>query len=169
MSYELSLMDVTVRLGVAFFCGLVLGLDREMKHKNVGVRPFLLVALGSAAFSILIIEVVHYYAQTYPDINPDPSRIIQGIITGIGFLGGGAIMQSKGQVTGAATGAGIWLCGAIGVACGYGFHWHALIITGYAFAILCIIGVLRARCRDDLEEDDGDIANKNNNETSSDG
>ena len=149
----LSPQEVAVRLGVAAFCGLLIGLDREIKYKSVGVRTFLLVCLGSAGFTMMVIDIVNYYATLYNDISPDPTRIVQGIVTGIGFLGGGAILQSKGHVTGAATGASIWVAGAVGVACGYGFYWNALILTAYAFVVLVIIGYLRARYRDDMESD----------------
>ncbi len=151
--------EIMLRLGIAVFCGLFVGLDREIKHKNVGVRTYLLVCLGAAGFSLMTLEMTHFYTTIYKTINPDPTRVIQGVVTGIGFLGGGAILQAKGHVTGVATGASIWVCGAIGVACGYGFYWHAVIMAGYAFFILAIVGWLRVKCRGDLESDEGDVAN----------
>nr|CAA6829080.1 MAG: Protein MgtC [uncultured Thiotrichaceae bacterium] len=164
MSYALSPEEVALRLGVAVLCGLFIGLDREVKRKSVGVRTFLLVCLGAAGFTITVIEVTHYYIVVYEDINPDPTRIVQGIVTGIGFLGGGAILQSNGHITGAATGASIWVSGCIGVACGYGFYWHALIFTAYAFAVLVIAGYLRAKLRDDIKDDTGNVINTDTTE-----
>ena len=159
MEFALSPQELFLRFGAAMLCGLLIGLDREMKHKTVGVRAYLLVCLGAAGFATIVIEMTHYYIQTYDDVGPDPTRVLQGIVTGIGFLGGGAIMQAKGQITGVATGASIWVCGAIGVACGFGFYLHAVILTGYAFIVLSIIGVIRAKCRDDIESDQGDTPN----------
>lgn len=164
MNYALPLEEVALRLGVAVLCGLFLGMDREIKRKSVGVRPFLLVCLGSAGFTITVIEISHYYITVYENIAPDPTRIVQGIVTGIGFLGGGAILQSKGHIAGAATGASIWVSGGIGVACGYGFYWHAIIFTGYAFAVLVIVGYLRAKLRDDINDDSGNVVNTRKSE-----
>lgn len=159
MDIAVSPTEVATRLGAAVLCGFFIGLDREVKRKSVGVRTFLLVCLGSAGFAITVIEIVYYYMKIYQNISPDPTRIAQGIVTGIGFLGGGAILQSKGSITGAATGASIWVSGAIGIACGYGFYWLALMITGYAFVVLAIIGYLRTYFRNDINSDKGDVAN----------
>lgn len=168
MENALTILDVAIRLGAASLCGLIIGLDRELKHKNVGLRTFLLVCLGAAGFSILIIEIAHFYMAQYKDINVDPTRIVVGIITGIGFLGGGAILQASGQIRGAATGASIWLCGAIGVACGFGYYWIAAIITAYAFIVLAIVGFIRAEVRDDLDKDDGEVSNNDPDDISDD-
>ena len=162
MTTSLTPEEIAIRIGAAALCGLFVGLDREIKHKTVGVRTYLLVCLGAAGFSLMTLEMTHFYATVYKEIGPDPTRVIQGIVTGIGFLGGGAILQAKGHVTGIATGASIWVCGAIGVACGYGFYWHAVIMTGYVFIILAIIGHLRAKYRDDLKSDEGNVANNHN-------
>ncbi len=164
MNYALPLEEVALRLGAAVLCGLFIGLDREIKRKSVGVRTFLLVCLGSAGFTIIVIEITHYYITVYKDISPDPTRIVQGVVTGIGFLGGGAILQSKGHIKGAATGASIWVSGGIGVACGYGFYWHAFIFTGYAFAVLVVAGYLRPKLRDDIDDDEGSVVNTKKSE-----
>ncbi|WP_025897036.1 MgtC/SapB family protein [Sneathiella glossodoripedis] len=152
MPYSLTPQELAIRLGVAALCGFLIGLEREIKHKSLGVRAFVLVCLGSAGFSLTLIEITNFYISTYDDIAMDPTRIIQGIVTGIGFLGGGAILQSQGKVKGAATGASIWVAGGIGVACGYGFYWHAFITTAYAFLILTIFGYCRAKFRDDVKD-----------------
>lgn len=159
MPASLTPLEVVIRLSVAAVCGLLIGLDREIKNKNVGVRTFLLVCLGSAGFTVIVIEILNFYATAYEETSIDPTRIVQGIVTGIGFLGGGAILHSQGHVTGAATGASIWVCGAIGVACGYGFYWPAGIITLYAFGVLVIFGWLRTHFRDDIDSDTGRVVN----------
>ena len=159
MEFALTPQELLLRFGAALLCGLLLGIDREIKQKNVGVRTYLLVCLGSAGFATMVIEMTHFYMVNYDAVGPDPTRALQGIVTGIGFLGGGAILQAKGRITGAATGASIWVCGAIGIACGFGFYWHALILSGYAFVVLMIIGNLRARLRDDIDTDKGQAPN----------
>lgn len=156
MTYFLSLDEIAIRYAVAAACGLLLGIEREMKHKPAGVRVYILVTIGSATFTMLLGELTAYYADHYSEITMDPTRIVQGIIAGIGFLGGGAIIQSKNNVTGVGTGAGIWICGAIGIACGYGLYWYAAIVTTIVFVVLGILGMVRAELRDDLDKDDGD-------------
>ena len=144
MNYEITTEDYALRLGAAVLCGFIIGIEREIKHKNAGLRTFLLVCLGAAGFTLIVLEIFHDYIKvSQAQTMIDPTRIIQGIITGIGFLGGGAILQSKHHVSGTATGASIWVSGAIGVACGYGFYTLAMLITLYTFAVLAIIGYLR--------------------------
>lgn len=122
--------DFLLRLAAALGLGLLLGLDREIKHAPVGMRTFALVAVGSAVYTMLTLRI-----GTVPEgsdaFSVDPSRLIQGLIGGIGFLGAGAIIgsQSGDRVRGIATGAAIWVSGGIGVACGLGLYWEALSVT----------------------------------------
>ncbi len=159
--YTLGPEDIAIRLAVAAVCGLLIGLDREIKRKTVGMRPFIIVCVGAAGFSLLTQDIVHLYSGDLEakTLQFDPTRIIQGIITGIGFLGGGAILSRNGHVNGAATGAGIWVAGAIGVAAGYGLYWHAGLLTAYVVAILTVLGVVRVYWRPDLEDDRGTTVN----------
>lgn len=141
----LSVGEIFSRLALAAVLGFVLGLDRELKHKPVGVRGYMLVALGSAGFAILSIEVAAAVFESQDGFRVDPSRVIQGLVGGIGFLGAGAIIQRGAGVRGMATGAGIWLAGAIGMACGYGSHFLALSMTVIALFILVVAGVFHRR------------------------
>ena len=141
----LSIGEIFVRLVLAAGLGLVLGLDRELKQKPVGIRGYMLVALGSAGFAILSIELAAAVYESQEGFKIDPSRAIQGLIGGIGFLGAGAIIQREAGVLGMATGASIWLAGAIGMACGYGSYFLAVAMTLIALFILVIIGLLHRR------------------------
>ena len=94
------------RLGIAFVLALPVGWYREKEEHSVGVRTFPLVAMASCAY-ILLAMPMDLAAQ---------SRVIQGLVAGIGFIGGGAILKSEGNVHGAATAASIWTTGALGVA-----------------------------------------------------
>lgn len=134
-----------LRLVGAALCGLALGLDREVKDKPVGIRSYMLVALGAAGFAILTLELPDAIDQARFDFTIDPSRAIQGLIGGIGFLGAGAIIQRNGGVQGMATGAGIWLAGAIGMAFGFGSYVLAISMTAIALFILVIIGFFHSR------------------------
>lgn len=108
---QLSLDTVLLRLLAATFLGTLIGWERVSKNKPAGLRKHMLVGLGSAAFFLISIEFTLGPLKDAEGISPDPTRIFQGIITGIGFLGAGAIIQGNEDVTGLTTGAGIWLAG----------------------------------------------------------
>jgi putative Mg2+ transporter-C (MgtC) family protein len=134
--------QIALRLGAAIAFACLIGLDREIKHKPLGLRTNMLMALGSASFSVIVIELQHL-----PDMGPnaspiDASRVLQGIIDGIGFLGAGAIIQERSHIRGATTGAGIWAIGAIGIACGFGFYLHAALVTLLALFVMTVLGFL---------------------------
>lgn len=133
----MPLGEFIIRIFAALACGLLLGLDRELKHAPVGVRTFTLVAVGSALYTMLTLELGDLSAGQ-SDLSVDPSRLIQGLIGGIGFLGAGAIIgsTSDNHVRGIATGAAIWVSGGLGVACGLGLYWHAAVVTAVCVGIL---------------------------------
>jgi putative Mg2+ transporter-C (MgtC) family protein len=138
----LSAADLLLRLGVAAICGAVLGIDREVRNKTLGWRTYILVSLGAASFAVLMTDMVHVFSGD--NLRLDPTRILEGVIGGIGFLGAAAIIQDRGRLRGATTGAGIWMVGAIGVAAGFGFYVHALIMTGFAALVITALGFLTA-------------------------
>ncbi len=154
MLEPLTEQDMALRFIVAALCATVIGIERELKHKNAGIRTYILVCLGAAGFTMLILNITAYLVSVGIEADVDPARIIQGIVTGLGFLGGGAILQRGSDVSGVATGAGIWVAGAIGIACGFGFYSMALILTAAVFLVLGLLGVLRAHFREDVESDD---------------
>jgi len=131
--YPLDYSDVILRLGVAVVFGAVIGLDRELRGKPAGLRTVALVALGSAAFVMTALSAETGIATD------STSRVIQGIVTGIGFLGAGTIIrdQPDGSVKGLTTAASVWLAAAGGVASGLA-QWP--IITGAAlFGVLVLL------------------------------
>jgi putative Mg2+ transporter-C (MgtC) family protein len=136
----LTAADLMARFGVAAFCGAVLGLDREIRQKTLGWRTYMLVSLGAASFSVMMVEMTHSFSGD--NLQLDPTRIVEGVIGGIGFLGAGAIIQERGELRGATTGAGIWMVGAIGMAAGFGFFIHALVMTGFAFMVITGLGLV---------------------------
>lgn len=110
---SLTYGDVFLRLGAAVLVGALIGLDRELRGKPAGLRTVALVALGAAVFVLTAAGV----SEADPD---STSRVIQGIVTGIGFLGAGSIIrgQTEDSVKGLTTAASIWLAAAAGIACG---------------------------------------------------
>lgn len=127
-------LDFLLRLFCALLAGGLLGLDREVRHRKVGVRTYMLVSLGAAAFSILTLELSTMLAEN--DVGSDPTRIVQGLIGAIGFLGAGAIIQGDKNVGGMATAASLWVAGAVGMASGLGYYVHAVVIAVMAAGVL---------------------------------
>jgi putative Mg2+ transporter-C (MgtC) family protein len=139
-STHLGAADIALRLVAAVVFGLFAGIDRELRGKAAGMRTHMLVSLAAAAFTILTFEL--FYRVTAADENAaaDPLRIAEAVVTGVAFLGGGAIIRSGGGVQGLTTGANIWLAGAIGVACGAGLYLVAAICLALALVVLVVMG-----------------------------
>ena len=128
-----------LRLFAAALCGAVIGMQREQAGKPAGLRTHMLVATGTALF-VLASGESGMAAE-------DVSRVIQGVATGIGFLGAGAILKldRAREITGLTTAAGIWITAAVGVAVGLGRLGIALLATVLAWVILAVIGWLEVR------------------------
>jgi putative Mg2+ transporter-C (MgtC) family protein len=129
---ELSVAQLLVRLGLAAGLGAAIGLEREWSQKAAGLRTNTLIAVGSALFTIMSIELS-------PGVPADPTRIAAQIVTGVGFLGGGAILRTGGSVKGLTTAAIIWINAAIGMAAGGGRYRVAIL---GAIATLVVLQVL---------------------------
>ena len=132
MPPNLDIGEIALRLGVALLAGALIGLDREIKKRPAGLQTHALVSLG-AALTLLVVV-------TGSGAGGDPaSRAVQGIITGIGFLGAGVIMQYERErrIEGLTTAASIWSAAALGMACGAGYL--ALAGVGLAAIILVLV------------------------------
>jgi putative Mg2+ transporter-C (MgtC) family protein len=128
-----TMARITVRLIIAMIFGAVIGIQRERAGKPAGVRTHMLVSSGAAVFLIASGEF---------GMDPDSiSRVIQGLVTGIGFLGAGAILKlyDKRAVEGLTTAAGIWMTAALGVAVGLGRFGLALVATFLAWMTLSLV------------------------------
>ncbi len=130
-----QLTQVTVRLLMAALLGAVLGFEREMKGKAAGVRTHMLVAIGAALF-VLVPRMAGADDAAL-------SRVVQGIVAGIGFLGAGTILKGHdadaGHVKGLTTAAGLWMTAAIGVAAGMGREATAVVSTLLALLVLGVM------------------------------
>jgi putative Mg2+ transporter-C (MgtC) family protein len=126
----LDTTEIAIRLGVAALAGATLGLNRDLHGKPTGVRTLALVGLASA---LIVIAVGHGEG--------DVSRVMQGIVTGIGFLGAGVIIRSeKGKhVHNLTTAACVWLTACVGMACGVG-EWRLLLVGAPIVAVILICG-----------------------------
>lgn len=132
-STELSVWNASFRLLVSMILGVLVGAERKRKGQIAGVRTFALISMGACLAMLLSI----YVPQVYMGLkNGDPGRIAAQVITGVGFLGGGAMIHLKGAVRGLTTAAGIWMTAIIGMAVGVGMYWCSLIATGLILVTL---------------------------------
>lgn len=135
---EIGFLPMVARLALAAALGVVIGLDRELRNRPAGLRTHMLVALAAAAFSVLAFELSARAVDEGFD-NVDPTRVLEAVTAGVAFLAAGSIIHARGQVHGVTTGAGLWLAGAIGTACGIGAFSVALVATVFGFFILAAI------------------------------
>ncbi len=136
----MTLKIFVIRLLVATAMGAAIGLEREYHAKEAGLRTHLLVALGSCLFMILSIYGFDFMLGR-DHVSFDPSRIAAQVVTGIGFIGAGTIILQKQVVRGLTTAAGLWVTAAIGLACGNGMYWLALVATAIVLVSLGLINV----------------------------
>lgn len=131
-----DLVQITVRLSLAAVLGALLGIERETKGKAAGVRTHMLVAVSCALFVLI--------PQMSGTANADMTRVIQGVIAGIGFLGAGTIIKGRDDenVRGLTTAAGIFMTAAIGIAAGLGREATALLSTLLALVIFGVAPVI---------------------------
>ncbi len=135
-----------IALAVAYGLALPIGWNREKEERNAGLRTFPLIAVASCGF-VQAVETMMAH---------DPAaiaRVLEGVIAGVGFLGGGAILQHKGSVRGTATAASLWVTGAIGVASGLGSYDVAIVLTGFVLFTLWVLAPLKPRQNERGEED----------------
>lgn len=142
-----SISEVSARLLVAVLIGGLIGWDRQRQDKPAGLRTHMLVALGSASFTLLGFEVGAHLSPRTGD-GFDPTRVLQGVIGGIGFLCAGSIIQSRGKVSGITTAASVWVAGALGAAAGVGAYVLAVATAILAFVILAALGRIDRQIKD---------------------
>ena len=137
--------EFVLRVLFAGGCGLVVGRDREIKGKPLGAGTYVLVAIGSAALMVVTLNFALSGVAEDEAMSVDPTRLIQGIVGGIGFLG--AIMSpgDNGRIKGIRSGAAIWAVGSIGIACGLGYLKEAAFISALILVVLNIFDWLHIR------------------------
>jgi putative Mg2+ transporter-C (MgtC) family protein len=130
-------IELIKRLCLAAALGAVLGIEREWRQKYAGLRTNILIAIGSTLFTLMSIDLS-------ASSGGDPTRIAAQIVTGIGFLGAGAIIRTGVDVRGLTTAAMIWVNAAIGVAVGGGEHRLAIIATAVTLVVLVLLNPVEA-------------------------
>lgn len=119
-------------LALAYLLALPVGWEREHSDRSAGIRTFPLVAIASCGFVLAAGEMDA----------ASKSRVIQGVVTGIGFVGGGAILKHEGSVHGTATAASLWAMGALGVACAVHGYFLAIVVSAFTFITLRLLAPL---------------------------
>jgi putative Mg2+ transporter-C (MgtC) family protein len=115
----------------------------------------MLVALGAASFSLMAMKLVDILGSGQSEVQIDPGRVMEAIVGAIGFLGAAAIIQGRFELFGATTGASIWVVGAIGMACGFGFYALAVVVAVAGMLVLTVLGFVTGRVRPSHEEGGG--------------
>ena len=134
---ELDSLDIVLRLGLAAVLGGAIGLERELREREAGLRTHLLVSVGAALFTLVSAYAwTDWTFSTADGLVFDPTRIAAQIVTGVGFLGAGAIIRQGLAVRGLTTAASLWLVAAIGMAAGVGWWQAATIATAGALLTL---------------------------------
>lgn len=123
----LSWLDILLRIGAAILLSLTLGVERFLRKKPIDFRPFVIIALAACT---LVLAVSEYGIKVNDSaLDVDPSRVVQGVLTGIGFIAAGALFREDKTVYGAGSATSIWAAGALGLICGFGLLWLAAILS----------------------------------------
>lgn len=139
------ILTLLARITAAFLFSLPLAWERERHSRLIGLRTFPVVAVASCGYVLIAAPIV----TGSPDAQ---ARIIQGLMTGIGFIGGGAILKEGANVKGTATAASVWAIGAVGAAAGFGRYEVALVIALFSLGVLRFMERLKDGT---IDEDDG--------------
>jgi putative Mg2+ transporter-C (MgtC) family protein len=141
-SIEVTPLSASLKLLVSFFLGAIIGTERQTRRQSAGIRTFSLICMGSTTAMLLSIWI----PQSYPHLlNGDPGRIAAQVLTGIGFLGAGAIIQSRGSVHGLTTASTIWVVAIMGMAVGAGMYVPAFLLTMTSLFVLVALDRVEKR------------------------
>jgi putative Mg2+ transporter-C (MgtC) family protein len=144
------ILPFLVRCGVAAACGAIIGFERELKAKPAGFRTNILICLGAAIYMCVGLLLVGAGGQAVSD----PARIAAQVVTGIGFIGAGCIIQAGGRVTGLTSAATIWVVASIGLVAGAGFPLLAFLSSWIVVVTLAVLGTVEKTFLDPTRTDD---------------
>ncbi len=138
---------VAARLALALLLGAAIGFEREWHRRPAGLRTHILVCLSAATVAVLTIDLAHMPDFAGPAVRLDVSRLISAVTAGVAFLAAGFIVFSRGEVHGLTTAAGMWLAGAVGLACGLGFWQAAAIAACFGVIVLWLLKLIEYRLK----------------------
>ena len=138
--------DITLHIASAAFAGALIGMERSFHGRPAGFRTHTLVCMASALLMLVTLYQANWFSPTNSEsLSIDPTRMAQGIMTGIGFLGAGVIFREGLSVRGLTTAASIWITSAIGVLFGVGFFFAASLATALTLGVLSLFRVIESR------------------------
>lgn len=143
--YPIDTWDFTIKIGLAMISGLLIGFEREYRGKNAGLKTMTLVAIGSAVYVAISMT---YAGMDYVDI----TRVLSQVVIGIGFLGGGVILQKKDKVKGLTTAATVWCSAAAGCLAGFGLFVELGVLTLLVLVINSVFRLMNDRIEKDEED-----------------
>ena len=138
----MHILLVTIRIFLAAFLGAIIGIEREIKNIAAGFRTHIIVSVGACLIMLIGIDGIGEFS---PDKARDTARIAGQVVSGIGFLGAGTILQKRDKVSGLTTAATLWLSAAIGLAVGIGYYEGAIIATA-----ICLITLISLKWVSDI-------------------
>lgn len=142
---------LAARILLATLLGAVIGFEREWRRHSAGLRTHIMICVAAAVFGILTVEITLSPVFANAPVQVDPIRAVEAVTAGVAFLAAGLIWSGRGKVHGLTTGAGMWLSGAIGLACGLGLWQIALLATVLAIVVLGLINSLSDRISDNSQ------------------
>ncbi|MCL2833249.1 MAG: MgtC/SapB family protein [Treponema sp.] len=137
MSNHITEFDMIIRLGLGFMAGAILGFERSSRHQVAGLRTHILISLGATLLMLLSIWIPQ---QFFDFKSGDPGRIAAQVVSGIGFLGAGAIIRLGNNIRGLTTAASLWFVAAVGMAVGAGLFFAAAIAEAVGLFTLLVLG-----------------------------
>lgn len=138
----MHILLVAIRIFLAVFLGAIIGIEREIKNRAAGFRTHIIVSVGAC---LIMLIGVHGIGKFSPDMSRDTARLAGQVVSGIGFLGAGTILQKKDRVSGLTAAATLWLSAAIGLAVGIGYYEGAIIATA-----ICLITLISLKWVSDI-------------------
>ncbi len=135
--------EIAARLFLAVVLGGMIGFERESHNRPAGLRTHILVCVGSAL--LMMVSAYGFSGQIGEGFEADPGRIAAGVVTGIGFIGAGTIIQQRGGVRGLTTAASIWVVAGVGLALGIGFYLGAALTTAFVLSSLLLLRKVEAQ------------------------
>jgi putative Mg2+ transporter-C (MgtC) family protein len=148
-----ELWDILVPLLIAGLLGGCIGWEREAARKAAGLRTHMLVSLGCCGFMAISMRFAQEQAALDDGFTIALDRVIQGVITGMGFVGGGAILHYKDHIKGLTTATGIWVAGAVGLACGLREYIAAVVLTVLALTVLLALHDVKQKAQEQSDAD----------------
>lgn len=146
--------EIAIRIVLAALFAGAIGFERELQARAAGLRTHMLTAVGAALFTVVTFEIFYQVNTMETGGNVDPIRIIEAVTAGVSFLAAGTIIRGSKEVQGLTTGAGIWIAGATGVACGSGYYFVAFFGVTVALIIIVALRIFERHALDTKSEPD---------------